>query len=125
MKKISLSMLVLFGTILTSCGGLPGLTLLPEIGTYTPENPGTYGDPNTLYVVVSNAPEGSIVHYNVTYDGTTAPDCYCLTGSPIYSSETDIPIYVGTTSVNAVACDENGVPVSTRGATTVTITAPI
>ena len=116
MKKLTLIMLVTLGTILASCGGLPALILTPSYGSYV------YGDPTASYIVITGAPADAIIHYNVTYNGTATPECYCNACSYVYSSDTDIPLSLGVTSVKAIACDANGVPVTSGGIAEVTIT---
>ena len=117
MKKLTLTLLVMFGAILASCGGMPALQIIPPTATYIVGDPVTMA--TTDYVVISDAPAGSVVHYTLAHDGTTAADCTCSTGT-VYQHDTDIPIYVGTTSVNAVACDANG-PVTSNASTFVTL----
>jgi len=116
MKKRTLIMLFTLGTILASCGGLPALTLTPSTGTFV------LGDPTASHIVITGAPTDAIIHYNIKTDGTAVPTCYCNACSFIYSGDTDIPLDLGVTSVNAVACDTNGVPVTSNGISEVTIT---
>ena len=116
MKKLNLTIFAMFVTMLASCGGMPGLILTPSNGSYV------YGDLTASYIVITGAPTDSIIHYNITTDGTAVPQCYCNACTYVYDSDTDIPLYPGVTNVNAVACDANGAPVTANGTAAVTIT---
>ena len=116
MNKLTLALLIAFATVFAGCG-MPTLTIFPPTGTYI------YGHPNTDFVVISHAPEGTTVHYNLKQDGTTAEIATC--SSTAYVHDTDIPIYIGTTSVNAVACDKDGKRATTESTTFVTITETV